>query len=150
MSFDLLFAAASFALLVIWFRYACLLILSAGSTQDYGADVARANALRFPEIQQKLAVDAAAKPGCLDTLGRALVSDYRLLTTLIRHGAEFRTAGQRMEHKMLMLYFQILRAWYTVSKRLSIQHGRRTLEEMAHILRHFAGMMGECAATAAQ
>jgi hypothetical protein len=150
MWFHLLFMAASIVLLVFWFRYTCVLILSAGPPRDYGAAVARANALRFPEIQQKLAEQDSPEPAYLDTLRRALDRDYMLLTCLIRYGAQFRTAGQRMEHKMLRLNFQILRAWYAVSKRLSVDRRRRTLEQMVHILRHFAGMMGECSAVPAQ
>jgi hypothetical protein len=150
MWFHLLFPAASFALLAYWFRYICLLILRAGSARDYATAVARANALRFPEIQQKLAEESAAEPAHLDVLRRALDSDYRLLTSLMRYGAKFRTAGQQMEQRMLMLDFQILRARYAVSRRLSVRRCRRTLEKMIHILRHFAGMMGECAAPAAQ
>src|SRR5947207_3593770 len=105
MWFHLLFPAASFALLAYWFRYSCLLILRAGSARNAAA-VARTNALRFPEIQKKLAEESAAEPAHLDVLRRALDRDYRLLTSLMRYGAKFRTAGQRTEQKMLMLDFQ--------------------------------------------
>jgi hypothetical protein len=145
MWFPVLFVAASIALLATLFRYTCLLILRVASARDYAA-VVRANALCFPEIQRKLADEGTSEAGYLDTFRQALDRDYILLTCLMRYGAKFRNAGQRIEHKMLILNFQMLRASYAVSRRISVQLGRRTLEEMVHILRHFAGIMGECAA----
>jgi len=150
MSADLLFTAASLTLLVYWFRYTCMLILSVRSTGDRAAAVAQANALQFPEIQQKLANDIPAEPAHLDLLRRSLERDYDLLISLIRNGAEFRIARQQLENRMLMLDFQIMRAWFSVSRRLSVQRGRQTLEEMIHILGHFADMMAECTATASK
>ncbi len=141
---NVLFVAMSGVLLVYWFRYTCLLILSTRAIRDYAAAVAEANALRFPEIQEELAGEIPEAQ--LDALNRALDRDYRLLTCLMRHGAEFRMAGRKIEHRMLVLDFQIMRAWYAVSSRLSSRYSRQALEEMVHIVRHFADTMGECAA----
>jgi hypothetical protein len=140
---NLLTVALSCCLLVYWFRYACLLILTARSAQDYATAVAQANALQFPQIQQKLEGAAAAGRSHLDALQRALDRDYKLLVWLMRHGAEFQVAGRQVEHKMLLLDYQLMRAWYACSKRMSLRRGRNALEEMVHIVRHFAGMMGE-------
>lgn len=144
---NVLFVAISGVLLVYWFRYTCLLILSTRAIRDYAAAVAEANALMFPEIQEKLAGEIP-EAAHLDALHRALDRDYRLLTCLMRHGAEFRMAGRRLEHRMLVLDFHIMRAWYAVSSRLSARQSRHALEEMVHIVRHFADTMGECAAAA--
>ena len=146
MWFPALFIGVSVGLFVWWFRYTCALILCARSAKDYSASVARVNALRFPEIERRLADHTRAERAYLDLLRRALVRDYMLLTCLMRNGAEFRNAGLQMEHRMLMLDFQIMRAWYRVARRLSIQKGRETLAEMVDILHHFADTMGECSA----
>jgi len=140
--------AVSVVLLIYWFRYTCLLILSARCSRNYAAMVAEANALRFPEIEQALAHAQSAELAHLDALHLALARDYQLLTCLIRHGAEFRMAGRQLEHRMLVLDFQLMRASYAMSRRLSIRRGHLALQEMVHILYHFADMMGECTASA--
>jgi hypothetical protein len=144
---NVLFVAMSGVLLVYWFRYTCLLILSTRAIRDYAAAVAEANALKFPEIQQELA-GGLAEAEHMDALHRQLDRDYRLLTCLMRHGAEFRMAGRKLEHRMLVLDFHLMRAWYALTSRMSSRHSRQALEEMVHIVRHFADTMGECAATA--
>ena len=131
------------SLLVYWFRYSCLLILRARSARDYATAVAQANALQFPQIQQKLEAITAAQLPSLDVLRRALDRDYKLLIWLMRHGSEFRTSGRQVEHKMLLLDYQLLRTWYTCSRRVSVRRGRHALEEMVNMVRHTAGMMGE-------
>lgn len=145
---NVMFVAMSSVLLVYWFRYTCLLILNTRAIRDYAAAIAEANALRFPEIQQELAGEIPAGAH-LDALHSALDRDYRLLTCLMRHGAEFRMAGRKLEHRMLVLDFQIMRAWYAVSSRRSSRYSRRALEEMVRIVSHFADTMGECAAARA-
>lgn len=130
-------------LLFYWFRYSCVLILKARSARDYATAVAHANALQFPQVQRKLeAITLAQWPG-LDVLQRAVDRDYKLLIWLMRHGAEFQVSGRRMEHKMLLLDYRLLRVWYTCSRRMSVRRGRHALTEMVNIVRHFAGMMGE-------
>jgi hypothetical protein len=57
-------------------------------------------------------------------------------------------AGRQLEHRMLVLDFHVMRAWYALSRRLSVRRGHQALEEMVHILYHFADMMGECTASA--
>lgn len=143
-----LFIAVSGVLLVYWFRYTCLLILSARCSRNYAAGIAQANALHFPEIGQKLEQSSAAEGDHLDALQHALARDYRHLTCLIRHGAEFRMAGRQLEHKMLVVDFHLMRAWYSLSRRMSIPLRRQALQEMVHILYHFADRMGECTASA--
>jgi hypothetical protein len=136
-------AVLSGSLFFYWFRYACVLILRARSTRDYATAVAQANALQFPQVQQKLEAITAAQLPSLDVLQRAIDRDYKLLIWLMRHGVEFRTTGRQVEHKMLLLDYQLLRAWYTCSRRMSVRRGRHALGEMVNIVRHFAGMMGE-------
>jgi hypothetical protein len=136
-------AVLSGSMLFYWFRYACVLILKARSARDYATAVAQANALQFPQIQERLEAITAAQMPSLDVLKRAVDHDYNLLIWLMRHGAEFRVSGRRVEHRMLLLDYKLLRAWYTCSRRVSMRRGRHALEEMVNIVRHFAATMGE-------
>ena len=148
MLMDTVFIGFSGALLAYWFRYACVLILSARATRDYASAVVTANALEYPEIQRRLAEGPAEEVASLDGFYRAIDRDYRLLTCLMRHGAGSRRHGCLVESRMLMLYYRLMGACYAICRRISLRRGRRALEEMASILRHFADTIGQCAAAA--
>lgn len=142
-----LIISISMALFVYWFRYTCVLILRARPARDYAARIAEANQLQFPTVQSELPL--AAEGDKLDALERLLERDYRLLTYLLRHAAEFRDAGNPLERHMLMLDYRLMRVWYAVSRRISLAQGRTAVQEMAFIINHFAEVMGEHRACAA-
>jgi len=135
------FILVSLILLAYWFRYTCVLILSAKPARDYAAHVAATNRLSFPSVQQTLEVGVAHAE--LETLCRQLDRDYTLLTCLMRHGAQFREIGQSLEDRMLMLDFAIMK------RAFSVRRSREALREMAGIVHHFANQMGEHAAAMA-
>ena len=135
------FVLVSLILLAYWFRYTCVLILSAKPARDFAAQVAVTNRLSFPSVQQTLEGGVALAE--LDTLRRQLDRDYTLLTCLMRHGAQFREIGESLEHRMLMLDFAIMK------RAFSFRQSRETLREMANIVQHFANQMGEHAAAGA-
>ena len=131
----------SVVLFLYWFRYTCLLILSAKPARDYSAQVASANELRFLDVRDAL---ASASESCfLGTLQKDLERDYRLLTYLLRHGARFQALSQRLEQRMLMLYFQAMKLRCALSRVVPGFDRKKPLEEMANILGHFANQMGE-------
>jgi len=129
------FILVSLILLAYWFRYTCLLILSAKPARDYASQVAATNRLSFPTILQSL--EAGEAPAELDALCRQLDRDYTLLTCLMRHGAEFKELGQSIEDRMLMLDFALMKRTFTMRR------SRESLREMAGIVQHFANQMGE-------
>jgi hypothetical protein len=135
------FVLVSLILLAYWFRYTCVLILSAKPARDFAAQVAVTNRLSFPSVQQTLEAGVALAE--LNTLCRQLDRDYTLLTCLMRHGAQFREIGESLEHRMLMLDFAIMK------RAFSFRESRETLREMANIVQHFANQMGEHAAAGA-
>ena len=141
MAISAFFVLVSLILLAYWFRYTCVLILSARPARDYAAQVALTNRLNFPRIQRTL--EAGVHVGELEALCRQLDRDYTLLTCLMRHGAQFREIGQSLEDRMLMLDFAIMKRTF------SLRRSREALREMASILQHFANQMGEHAASAA-
>ena len=55
----ILIVSVSMALFGYWFRYTCLLILSAKTIRDYAADVVAANALGCLEVRDALRAGAA-------------------------------------------------------------------------------------------
>jgi hypothetical protein len=115
-----------------WFRYTCLLILSAKTTRDYAFDIAAANQLSFLQVQSEL----RQNPADLDRLKASLDRDLSVVTSLIQN-------DWGMEDRMLKLNYQLMSAWCSVSKSFSVEAGRRALDEMSTIVSHFANSVGE-------
>jgi hypothetical protein len=131
---------SSALLFLYWFRYTCLLILSAKTTRDYAGDVATANQLSFPEVQARLREDAATDLGRLRT---SLDRDFAMVTYLLDHAANPSKGSTALENKMLAINYRAMRLWFSVSR------SRQALQEMANVVAHFANAMGERAAMAA-
>lgn len=150
MLLNILIVVSSLALFVYWFRYTCLLLLSMRPARDYAGAVAEVNFMCFPEVRRELAFAAGlSDPDALrrlDALSQALDRDYALLTSWMRHGAEFRMRDRQIERFMLLFDYRVMKVIYTVSRRRSIESGRKALDEMAAIITHIAGMMGQCVA----
>ena len=140
-------SCVSLCLFFFWLRYTSKLILSVKSARDYTQDVAAANDLRFLQVQQVLAQTQERLE--LDTLETKLELDYRLLTYLLIHGPAFHISSDRMEQFMLMLNFRILKAYYSLSRRVSTSNARRALHEMTQVVGYFANRIGERSAYAA-
>ena len=126
-----------------WFRYTCLLILSAKTTRDYAADIATANQLSFLQVQAQL----RENPVELDRLQSALDRDFALVTYLIQNASGQGEWG--MEDRMLQLNYRLMSTWCSFSQRFSPEAGRRALDEMSMIVSHFANSLGEQAAAGA-
>lgn len=149
MVLNVVMVSVSLLLLVYWFRYTCLLMLRTKPARDYARQVAAANHLSVFEVQTQLvATEASGIDQPLDSLERMLDRDYRLLLYLIRHAANFKTAGNQIEQIMLRGDYQIMKFMYVIAKRLSLSQGSKQLSEMAMIITHFANLMGERAALA--
>jgi hypothetical protein len=139
----LIITVSSVLLFGYWFRYTCLLILSAKTTRDYAADIATANQLSFLQVQAQL----RENPADLDRLQASLDRDMAVVTYLIQHASGQGEWG--MEDRMLQLNYRLMGAWFSVSRRFSPEAGRRALDEMSMIISHFANAMGERAAAGA-
>ncbi len=138
--------ASSIFLFAYWFRYTCLLILSAKTTRDYAVEVAAANQLGFLEVQSQLCEDVPQ----LDRLRDSLDRDYGVLVYLLKHASNATSGQETLEKRMLEINYRFMRAWYSVSRRFSPAAAARAIEEMSIVVAHFANSMGErSAATAA-
>ena len=133
----------SFLLLGYWFRYTCLLILSAKTTRDYAGEVAEANQLSFLEVQARL---RAETPANLDNLHAALDRDYARITELLKAGS-----GQDLplEDRMMQMNYRVTQMWYRATRRISSSAARNALDEMSMMVSHFANSMGERASSSA-
>lgn len=138
---SILILAFSLLLFLYWFRYTCLLILSAKPAKDFAGQVAAANQLGFLEVQSRLR--GAFEPVVLDQLHESLDRDFRLLTDLLRHGAEFQVGGGSLERSMLSIDYKVMKVFYSVTRTMSAPKAVQALEEMSNIVSHFANAMGE-------
>jgi hypothetical protein len=142
---SVLIILVSAVLLGYWFRYTCLLILNTKGAKDYSAEVAAANDLSFPYVVGRLKQGEE-----LGALHEMLSQDYRLLSYLLRHTMSYQAGGLTIEQRLLSLDFQLMRAWYGITRPFSASHAQRALEEMSQVVAHFANAMGERSAESAR
>jgi hypothetical protein len=135
-------SVSSILLFCYWFGYACRLILSATTSQDYATNVAQAHRLSFQEAQLRL----SRGPMELNGLKEMLDRDYAVLARLMNH-AEDAHAG--VERRMLAIHYSLAAACYRASSGISIAAARRALEEMSMVVAYFANSIGEASASAA-
>jgi hypothetical protein len=133
---------ASSLLFVYWFRFTCVLILSAKTAQDFAASIASAHHLSFPTIQVQLREVAA---GDLDGLKDMLDRDYALVLQLM---SQMEAGKSGIEERMLSVHYFLTGVWYRTSTRFSEKYGRQALEQMSQVVAHFANSVGEAAAAA--
>jgi hypothetical protein len=137
--------ASSVLLFAYWFRYTCLLILSARTTRDYAASVAQANQLGFLNVQARLQEGALD----LDVLKTALDRDYEVVTYLLKHASNAVDGEDSMEKRMLEINYRLMNGLYSVSRKFSPTVAARAIEEMSQVVAHFANSMGERASAGA-
>jgi hypothetical protein len=140
----LVITVSSVLMLGYWFRYSCLLILSAETTRDYAADIATANQLSFLQVQAEL---REQQPADLNRLQASLDRDLAVVTYLIQNASGQGEWG--IEARMLKLNYRLMSTWCSVSQRFSPEAGRRALDEMSMIVSHFANSLGEQATAGA-
>jgi hypothetical protein len=137
--------ASSVLLFGYWFRYTCLLILSAKTTRDFAGQVAAANQLGFLEVQTQLRSASVNLDSLRDTLDR----DYAMLSSMLKQVRGSSEEGSSLETTMLALNYRVMRSWYRVSSVFSPAAACKALEEMSLVIAHFANSMGQQADGAA-
>jgi hypothetical protein len=135
----------SMVLFAYWFRYTCLLILSAKTARDYTSDVAYSNKLGFQQVQAQL---AQGTPD-LDRLRTALDRDYQVVRQLLRYMPKAEEGPSPLETQMLAINYRLMGSWYQVIRHFSGTAAAQALEEMSMVVAHFANLMGEQAAAGA-
>jgi hypothetical protein len=138
--------ASSVLLFAYWFRYTCLLILSAKTARDYTSEVAQSNRLLFPEVQAQLEQSAASD---LDRLRSALDRDYQVIRDMMKGMPAWGEGQSALETQMLAINYRLMGTWYHVTRHVSSSTAARALSEMSMVVAHFANLMGEQAAASA-
>jgi hypothetical protein len=138
-------AAGSALLFGVWFRYTCLLIVSAKTALDYAGGVAAANQLSFLNVQSRLKERVVTD---LEPLHAALDRDYAFITYLLKNATQSSAEESSIETRMLQMNYRLMGAWYRVSRNFSAEAACRALEDMSLVVAHFANVMGERAACA--
>jgi hypothetical protein len=142
--------ASSALLFGYWFRYTCLLILSAKTTRDYAGEFAAAVELSFPGVQERLRSESFGNSAtCLEELQASLNRDYAIVTYLLKNVNDTSVGASSVEVRMLEINYRLMGAWFSISKRFSANAAQQALEEMALVVCHFANTMGERADAAA-
>jgi hypothetical protein len=136
---------SSILLFAYWFRYSCLLIVTAKTAHDYASEVAMANQLSFPGVQSCLQGGADAD---LDRLRDSLDRDYAMIAYLLKNVAHSSEPEAALERYMLAINYRIMGVCYSISRRFSADVARRALEDMSLVVAHLANAMGEQAACA--
>jgi hypothetical protein len=131
-------------LFAYWFRYACLLVLSARKARDYRQDVAAANNLTFMSARKVLVEDS----GVDAELVRSLDRDYTVVVYLLRHATLTEPGELPVEQWLLRLDYRLMSAWYRIARFVSSTAARKALIEMTSIIGHLANKMGERTASA--
>ena len=129
-----------------WFRYTCMLILSAKTAGNFALDVATANQLGFVSAQMQL----GDNEGNLTELRRSLEHDYSVLCRLLEETSNIAREDSRFEQVMLGLHYRVTGVWASMIAPLSPAASRKALQEMATVVSHFADCFGERLAYSAQ
>jgi hypothetical protein len=79
----------------------------------------------------------------LDMLRKKLERDYHLLSYLLDHSPALETGNENFEQRMMMLDFELMKAYYILASKLSRSIARRALQEMTQVVCYFANTMGE-------
>jgi len=122
-----------------WFRYSCVLILRARPTEDHSGAVIETAGLRVLEVQTALNSSLSAD---FDGLRASLEADYRWVVRGLNAAAALPVDFTPIEKWMLEVDFQMMRAWYALTRTLSKEQARKALLEMSTIVTVFANSLG--------
>ena len=128
----ILIIAFSFALLIYWFRYSCILLLR--NYRETSAPVLADNRFQVGEVQARLREQAD-----LDPLHRSLQRDYAMLVYLVEHAAGLELNS--IEDKLLVFDYKLMQGWYSLTRGAAPQQARQALIEMASIVQILAGKL---------
>ncbi|MEO8025456.1 MAG: hypothetical protein ABI823_03230, partial [Bryobacteraceae bacterium] len=127
---SILIIGVSLLLFGYWFRYTCLLILSAKTATDYTSQIAEANQLQFRSVQVQLQADPSVP---LTQLEANLNRDFAMLTYLLQHAGSVELAEDTLEQHMLRADYQVMKVCHRLSRKLWPAQALRSLEEMSSV-----------------
>jgi hypothetical protein len=131
--------ASSVLLFGYWFRYTCMLILSAETSLEFARNLATSSQLAFVQVQSQLSEGEAN----LDRLRVSLDRDYAILSGMLEKTAHLGVNDANIEQRMLQLNYKVAAARFSLTNRFSNSAARGALQEMSMVVAHFANVMGE-------
>ncbi len=147
MQYVLIFGFA-LVLLFYWLRYTCLLFMRSGSAPNYARQVAQANHLSFPEVEEQLEAEPTGEQ--LRKLYLAVRRDYRILSCLLRYTAAWRGRSYWFGQNLLAIDFRLMQLVYGLTAGAAPAKARRALRESVRILVRMANLLAERAAVVAR
>jgi hypothetical protein len=129
----------SFILLVYWFRYSCILLLSKYSQPESRFSHLEQHRFSFVQAREKLQVEPE-----LDPIHVSLQRDYQVIKYLVEHAAGL--GLESLEHRLLVLDYRAMQCWYRLTRSAAPAQARRALLEMAAVLAVLGRRIGEQAA----
>jgi len=136
----------SLAMFVYWFRYSCILILESDWNEEKAREFAAQNKLAFDSSDALLARSVSSVE--LDRLRDSLDRDLRVIRRLMSDCPGLRETGASLESRMLMIDFQLMKAWYAVTRSMSQPKAHQALRSMSKIVGYMAGELGDQMVTA--
>ena len=136
----------SLAMFVYWFRYSCILILESDWNEEKAREIACQNELAFDSSDALLARSASTVE--MDKLRDSLDRDLRAIRNLMSECPGLRETGASLESRMLMVDFQLMKAWYAVTRSMSQPKAQQALRSMSKIVGYMAGEVGDQMVTA--
>ena len=136
----------SLAMFVYWFRYSCILILESSWNEEQAQVVAVQNKLSFGSVNESLARAGTAEE--MDRVKDLLDRDLGRVVSLLSKSPEVQEAGQSLECRMLVLDYQLMKAWYALTRAIAGPRAQQALREMASVVGYLAGEYGDHLATA--
>jgi hypothetical protein len=128
----------SFALLVYWFRYSCMLLVR-NQAEEVSPAVSRDDRFHVGEVQAKLLTGAP-----LDPLHESLRRDYEVIKYLLEHAAGLELKS--LEDRILLLDYELMQWWYRFTRIAAPEQARQALKEMASITGIMVAKIGHRAA----
>ncbi|MFN0103580.1 MAG: hypothetical protein ACKV2U_16000 [Bryobacteraceae bacterium] len=135
----------SLAMFVYWFRYSCVLILGANWNEEMAHLVASRNELSFGSVEESLARAESAQ--AMDRVKDLLDRDLDRVLALLSNCPSVQETGQSLECRILMLDYQLMKAWYAVTRSSAGPKAQQALREMALVVGYIAGECGDHLAT---
>lgn len=138
MTLSILIILASFAMLVYWFRYSCLLILDSQWDGDLARRVAEQNDMSFSRLEYSLGrVKCDAE---LDELYFQLDRDLASVRQLLAANKRQAEDGDQLELKMLLTNFNVLRVQYWFARLGWFAQAQQSLREMSRVVGYLASL----------
>lgn len=135
----------SLAMFVYWFRYSCILILESTWSEDQAQVIATENGLFFGSVEESLA--EAESVQAMDRVRDLLDQDLERVLSLLSSCAAVQETGHSLECRMLMLDYQLMKAWYAATRTVAGPKAQSALREMGLVVGYIAGECGDQMAT---